>query len=574
MYYKKIKSIRAHQGNITTIQFLNESYLISGSWDKRIKIWEFDGEEVHCVHELEHDQMVDRILITLDREYLIGVGSNSSIRVWETQDFSEVMKLPSNDYSCLSTTLSLDGNYIAVPEIKNWATYFDIYEIPNNEKIERVRNGYGPERRAPLFLIKSEEDQFKLNTGIVCPNKKFYISNKKGYNYWVYDFKNMQELGKLKEFSSYRTIFNYEMIKSDLDNLVFSPDSKLIAYPFNRWAGEIVSYHFNNIIFGNDNIGADFVGIVIWETKSQEPIIEFKGYKDIITDLKFSNDNSYIVSGSGDNTVKIWEIEKQQLVQTLMIGRGNDYIETIYLSDDMNYIIIGTYDGFFHIWKDVGSASEIKVSDRSLESLYDDLGKGWWNYIRLNDFGFLDHITHLKDIPASDGDILIHKAMKKGDRFPSTRYHIIKGIGSRVVSKREVNTKLVNSFIKYVDKNRKLPFACKVEKFYKNGNAKVKYLPHQYNSYPLKIIKGKHVEDTKEFLENLQTSTNPLKEKKGNEKEKNPSKNEWKVPSSSDKSKKYIVKRNINGSFSCTCPHHVYRNAECKHIKKVKEMIK
>ncbi len=56
------------------------------------------------------------------------------------------------------------------------------------------------------------------------------------------------------------------------------------------------------------------------------------------------------------------------------------------------------------------------------------------------------------------------------------------------------------NFIKYVEKNRKLPFASKVENFYKNGNAKVKYAPHQYNSYPLHIIKGTHVEDPKKTL--------------------------------------------------------------------------
>ncbi len=85
----------------------------------------------------------------------------------------------------------------------------------------------------------------------------------------------------------------------------------------------------------------------------------------------------------------------------------------IYLAYSSNYIIIGTYDGFFHILKDIGSASELKLSDRTLDSLYDDLGKGWWNYIRLKDFGFLDHITNLKDISISEGDILIHKEIKR-----------------------------------------------------------------------------------------------------------------------------------------------------------------
>ncbi len=209
----------------------------------------------------------------------------------------------------------------------------------------------------------------------------------------------------------------------------------------------------------------------------------------------------------------------------------------------------------------------------NLAQIRDDLEGAWWHYIRVNDFSFLQTIPDLSDLQMNEGDILIHKQIKEGERFPTIRYHLIKNKKSLIIENEEVKEILANKLVEYVKKNKSLPFACKVVKFFKNGNAQVNYSPTQYDNFALKINPKAHkVENLQSFFEGLKSDPNPIKPIK-TEKEPPLFKDQWIIRSSADENKTYIVTKNKDGSFSCTCPHHVFRKAECKHIKQVKKSL-
>ncbi|TFF93542.1 MAG: hypothetical protein EU544_05730 [Promethearchaeota archaeon] len=205
-----------------------------------------------------------------------------------------------------------------------------------------------------------------------------------------------------------------------------------------------------------------------------------------------------------------------------------------------------------------------------LTEVKDDLEGTWWHYIRSDDFGFQGKVKNLKDFEAEPGDILIHKQIKKGDKFPTIRYHLVQDKGTEVIENPQVKELLAKKLVEYVKKHKHLPYACEVAKFFKNKNAQVNYSPTEYDNFALKVIPKVHeIANTEEFFSDLESDSNPL----GEDAEETPEGGEeevWYIESSSDKSKKYKVTKNSNGSYSCTCPHHVFRKAECKHIKEVK----
>ncbi len=59
-----------------------------------------------------------------------------------------------------------------------------------------------------------------------------------------------------------------------------------------------------------------------------------------MTSLAFSKDVKYIISGSLDNSIKIWERETGSEIQTL-IGH-NDAVTCVEISKDDKYIISGS----------------------------------------------------------------------------------------------------------------------------------------------------------------------------------------------------------------------------------------
>lgn len=200
-----------------------------------------------------------------------------------------------------------------------------------------------------------------------------------------------------------------------------------------------------------------------------------------------------------------------------------------------------------------------------LNKLDDELKGDWFHHIRTSDFGFLMKLAGIEKYEVEKDDIIIHKEIKEGEDFPTIRYNVIKDKGSHVADKNEVKEILGKTLIEYVKKNKKLPFACKFKKFFKNGAAQIDYNPSQYDKFPIKIVPKDHgISDLEEFLKDLKSEqVNPAKPQKG---DKVSGVKQWEITSSSDKSKVYTVTQKADGSFTCTCPQFVYRKKVCKHI--------
>jgi hypothetical protein len=205
-----------------------------------------------------------------------------------------------------------------------------------------------------------------------------------------------------------------------------------------------------------------------------------------------------------------------------------------------------------------------------LNNINDDLSGNWWLHIHSSNFGFLSKISDLKNHEVEMEDILIHKEMKEGERFPSVRYHLVKEKEITLIENEEVKEILSNQLITYITKNKKMPYACKVTKFFKNGNVQINYHPTDFDNLALKVIPKIHgIENVEEFFKDLKTSENPIKttlkpayKAQGRQ---------WEIPSSKDPDKKYIVKYSEDGTWSCTCPQFTFRKVHCKHIEECKK---
>ena len=80
----------------------------------------------------------------------------------------------------------------------------------------------------------------------------------------------------------------------------------------------------------------------------------FKRHGNIVTGVRFSPNDSLVITGSVDSTVKIWKKETGEIVRSIRQPQGISYLD---LSTDGNYIATGSYDEIVRIWK---------VSDGSL----------------------------------------------------------------------------------------------------------------------------------------------------------------------------------------------------------------
>lgn len=74
----------------------------------------------------------------------------------------------------------------------------------------------------------------------------------------------------------------------------------------------------------------------------------FSGHSGLIDTVAFSPNGRFVVSGSWDYTIKIWDIETQELVQTLSEHSG--WIKSIVFSPDGKKLISGSADKTLKVW--------------------------------------------------------------------------------------------------------------------------------------------------------------------------------------------------------------------------------
>jgi WD40 repeat protein len=81
----------------------------------------------------------------------------------------------------------------------------------------------------------------------------------------------------------------------------------------------------NSVAISSDNkyivSGSDDYSIRVWERESGTQIQELKGHNSLVNSVTISKDNKLIVSGSSDKTIRVWERESGFQIQEL---KGHD----------------------------------------------------------------------------------------------------------------------------------------------------------------------------------------------------------------------------------------------------------
>jgi glucose repression regulatory protein TUP1 len=85
----------------------------------------------------------------------------------------------------------------------------------------------------------------------------------------------------------------------------------------------------------------------VWDIASRSIRNIFAGHEQDIYSLDFARDGRTIASGSGDRTVRLWDIETNQNTFTFMSG---DSIVSVAFSPDTEYIAAGSHDKSVRVW--------------------------------------------------------------------------------------------------------------------------------------------------------------------------------------------------------------------------------
>ena len=90
--------------------------------------------------------------------------------------------------------------------------------------------------------------------------------------------------------------------------------------------------------------------IRIWDASTQLQIGKpLTGHTNSVRSVAYSPDGRHIVSGSGDNTIRIWDVLTQRQIGNPLTGHTNSVTSVAY-SPDGQHIVSGSADRTIRIW--------------------------------------------------------------------------------------------------------------------------------------------------------------------------------------------------------------------------------
>lgn len=95
----------------------------------------------------------------------------------------------------------------------------------------------------------------------------------------------------------------------------------------------------------------------LWDVSSGSEIRTFHGHSDVITTVQFSRDGRYALSGSHDYNLLLWDISTGEKIRTFT--GHTDGINVVTFSSDGRYALSGSDDGTLRLW-DIERGVEIR----------------------------------------------------------------------------------------------------------------------------------------------------------------------------------------------------------------------
>jgi len=293
---KSMKVLEGHTDTITHATFSPDGqYLASGSDDGTVRIWDIDQAE-QIGFQPNHEAAIQQMKFSSEGKLLVTVGADARARLFNIEQGKELYSF-SHPASCCSL-------------------YFITETIFLQDGKTLLTAGRGG--RIKLWDTTSGEELNEI------------LMSSTGANVW--------SMGFLEDSQQVVTAFTYSGDSVYLlDPLEGSITQRLAHYSDSMWDIEISGD--GNLLAAVERVGT----AEIWSTSSRSlEQTMLRNHRGGVNGVAFSPDETLLVSGSSDGTVRLWFLSSGKEARTLE-GFG-DSVNGITFSHDGRFLLVGTGD--------------------------------------------------------------------------------------------------------------------------------------------------------------------------------------------------------------------------------------
>jgi WD40 repeat protein/serine/threonine protein kinase len=365
---KKLRELSGHKSWIYAVAFSPDGKkLATGGWDGTIRLW--NPETGAQLPSLEgHPSFVNTLAFSPDSSRLASGGEDHAIRLWNVADGQKLLTLRGHSQGITSLDFSPDGQRIISASVdgalKLWDSTSDRQLVLRDHKAWVTSVVFSPDGKR---MATSSGDKLVILWDVKSGNRLLTLEGSRGWVNSVAFSPDGKSLAAADEYSRvqiWNAISGAKIQSIDnLDNFVrgvtFSPDGSLLAactgahegltnrpgvvYVLNAKTRDQVqcfrdhSGRVRTIAFSpnGERIASGGGGgpyrptadsaceLLIWEPRTGRIIHRLRAHLASINSVVFSPNGRWLVSGSEDGDVRIWDAEsgaEERHIQTTVQG--------------------------------------------------------------------------------------------------------------------------------------------------------------------------------------------------------------------------------------------------------------
>jgi WD40 repeat protein len=341
-----------HKNDDIFASFSHDGKWILSAGDYTPKIWNLETGKI--VQELKgHDDRIIFAFFSPDDKTILTVSEFFEPPIlWNASSGTIIAKLEGHTGSIHSVQFSPDGKKIITASWDRTAKVWDA--------------------KTGKLLLSLDEHTGDLYFGSFSPNGKMIVTGAADQTVKIWDAETGYLLGDLK---GHTTPLGKSFTSMISDTMYAIHDKKIVAWNTNNgtlsgflsghknWIGCIVRSKDGKFIATGDLYGS----LIIWDPTTLLPLLISGKGKASIRSISFTDNNQFVITGSQDSTVRIWDTKTGQLISQI---KETNEVNEVKLSSLGDKLITRISSDVARVW-DVQSGKflyELRHSIRYMKS--------------------------------------------------------------------------------------------------------------------------------------------------------------------------------------------------------------
>jgi WD40 repeat protein len=351
--------LKGHSQDIWTVAFSPDGKLLAtASFDHTIKLWDVATERAIATLK-GHTDGVFYVLFSPDGKTLASGSLDHEVKLWDVASHRELVTLRDHKSMIRRLQFSPDGRLLASDGGDNTVRILDLSGSRMRPRTVAVLTGHANYDCSINFspdgtLLASGGDDNSIRLWDTAARRA--LPPLRGHKDWVSsvafspDGKTLASSSfdrtvKLWDLASRREIATLTAFQGRVRGVAFSPDGESLVTTLEDTTAQVWER------FPRQNTGQEPSpsGGTPMGLPWRSPSVTLKGHTGWVYPITFSPDNTTLVTGGDDGTVKLWDRALKQEVATLKGHRSP--VHAAEFSPDGEILVTASANGLVRLWR-------------------------------------------------------------------------------------------------------------------------------------------------------------------------------------------------------------------------------